>query len=171
MSWRDASRRGALAALAGAAALALSGCGFQPVHGAGGGDALDGRVRLALPDGRLGHAMRDVLERRLGLPGPGADWRLTATLDLSREGLAITSDSAITRYVLRAEAPWKLEGPEGEVLDGRARAMSAYSADGSLYASRAARRDAEARVAAELAERISTAVAARLASGGIAKAE
>lgn len=168
MSWRDPSRRAALALLA---ASALAGCGFQPLHGTGGGDSLDGRVQLALPDGRLGHAMRDVLERRFGLPGPGADWRLTARLDLSREGLAITEDSAITRYVLRAEAPWALEGPEGEALRGRARAMSAYSADGSLYASRAARRDAEARVAAELAERISTEVAARLATGGIPKAE
>lgn len=161
------SRKALLAAL-GAAALAASGCGFQPVHGGGGGDALDGQVVFSTPSGRVGHALRDALERRLGLPGAGAEWRLETSIMWEREGLAITADSATTRYVLRGEAPWVLTGPGEARIAGRALSMSAYSADGSLYASRAAARDAEARVAADLGERIATQVAAALASGRVA---
>lgn len=161
------SRKAFLAAL-GAAALALSGCGFQPVHGRGGGDALDGRVVFDTPSGRIGHALRGALERRLGLAGAGADWRLETVIEWEREGLAITSDSAITRYVLRGEAPWVLTGPGDARFAGRARSMSAYSADGSLFASRAAARDAQERVAADLGERIATQAAAALASGRVA---
>lgn len=161
------SRKALLAALAGAA-LAASGCGFKPVHGSGGGDALDGRVAVSTPAGRLGYVMREALERRLGRGGSGADWRLSARIDLAREGLAITEDSSITRYVLRAEAPWVLAGPGGARVTGTARSMSAYSADGSLYASRAAKRDAEARVAEDLGERIAAQLATALAAGKVA---
>ena len=159
------------ALLAGLGLAALSGCGFRPVHGDGGGDALRGRVALDLPPGRVGHALREALERRLGRAGPGADWTLAVTMGFDSEGVAITSDSAITRYVLRGEAPWTLTGPEGPALDGRARSMSAHSADGSLYASRAAARDAEERVAADLGERIAARIAVALASGELASGE
>lgn len=162
------SRRALLrgAALLGGGAL-VSACGFRPMHGEGStADALNRQIRFSVPPGRLGHALRESLERRFGRAGVSAPWRLEATLDLEEEGLAITQDASITRYVLRGDSAWRVIGSDGtEALSGAAQSMSAYSADGSLYNSRAARRDAERRVAEDLGERIATQIAAALAVG------
>lgn len=169
MSSRDRmipSRRALLRAAPALGALALvSACGFKPLHGAG-GDVLRGQVDYDVPVGRTGYAMRETLMRRLGQGVDGADWTLSATLVYEAEGLAITEDNAISRYVLRGISDWALTGPDGEVaLSGQAQALSAYGTDSSLFASRAGERDAELRVAQELAERIAERVAAALAAG------
>ncbi len=158
MSWSD---RRVFLALAGAA---LTGCGFQPALRAGGAAGSPrGRTKLVLPQGRLGFALREVLIERLGQPGADADHILRADLVLGEQGLAITPDSSITRFVVRGESNWRLDGPEGSgVIEGVERAQTAYSATGSLYATRAAQRDAEERVSRELGERIATRIIARL---------
>jgi LPS-assembly lipoprotein len=150
----------------GAASL-LSACGFRPVHGDGaGGDAIDGIVAINTPDGRNGFALREALERRLGRAASGAPWTLDVTLTLTQSGLAIAEDSAITRYVLRGVSDWALKGADGEIaLKGQVQSMSAYSATGSLYATRTARRAAQRRVAEDLGNRIATRLSAALADG------
>lgn len=154
-------------ALLGAAALALAACGFKPMHGDGaGGDALDGIVAVQTPEGRNGFALREALERRLGLAGPDARWQLVATLSLTESGLAITEDSSTTRYVMRGVSKWTLLDQAGEsALSGQVETMSAYSATGSLYATRSARRAAQRRVSMDLGERIATRLAAAMADG------
>lgn len=166
------SRRGVLrlaAALAAPAALAgpLAGCGFRPMLAEeAGGDRLRGRVSVDAPTGRNGYALRDALERRFGRPAGAAEWALQASLRYDSEGLAITTDSSITRYVLRGTSDWVLTGPDGQVaFQGTVESMSAYSADASLYASRSAQRDAERRVAEDLGERIALRIQAAIASG------
>jgi len=157
------TRRALLAALP----LALAACGFKPMHGTGaGGDALDGLVAVKTPEGRNGFALREALERRLGRAKGDARWQLVATLSLSESGLAITEDSSTTRYVLRGLSNWTLLDSAGESqLSGQVETMSAYSATGSLYATRAARRAAQRRVSMDLGERIATRLAAALADG------
>lgn len=156
-------RRGFLA-LAGA--LALAGCGFRPaLREEGATRELIGLVSFDLPPGRLGYAMREPLRRRLGPPGSDLQWLLVTDLALDETGLAITPDSSITRYVVRGRSRWRLEGPpDQEPLEGVAESMSAYSATGSLYATRAARRDAEERVARALGNEILVSIMAELAA-------
>ena len=162
-------RRALLCAVGGA--LLLGGCGFRPMLGEGaGGDALDGIVAIQTPEGRNGFALREALEKRLGRAGPGAPWRLTTTLALTESGTAITADASITRYVLRGESNWALSGAGSGVggeaaLSGQVQSMSAYSATGSLYATRTARRAAQRRVAEDLGQRIAIRLAAALADG------
>jgi LPS-assembly lipoprotein len=158
------SRRALLAALP---VAALSACGFKPMHGDGaGGDALDGLVAVDAPSGRNGFALREALERRLGRAGPNPRWELVASLDLNESGLAITEDSSTTRYVMRGTSSWVLRDLDGEeALSGKVESMSAYSATGSLYATRSARRDAQRRVAMDLGERIALRLAAATADG------
>lgn len=147
----------------GAAGL-LAGCGFRPALKAGTDQrGLRGTVMLSVPEGRLGFAMRETLERRFGRPGDAPTHLLTADLRIDDTGLAITPDSSITRYVIRASSRWSLTGPEGfRPIEDVSESMTAYSATASLFATRQARRDAETRAATEIGERIWTRILAEL---------
>ncbi|MFO7856994.1 MAG: LPS assembly lipoprotein LptE [Paracoccaceae bacterium] len=151
--------------LAGAALLALGGCGYRPALGRRTESrALLGRTRVVTPEGRIGFALGESLRSRLGAGGASADHRLEADLAVSESGLAITSDSAVTRFVLRGTSRWRLTGPQAgeEGLSGTAESSTAYSATASLYATRAAQRDAESRLARDIGERIATTILAQL---------
>lgn len=165
---RLAGRRGFLRlALAGAGAATLAACGFKPaLREDGGARSVNGATAMIVPDGRLGFELRTSLENRMGRVSGGPVYTLTADLTMTQTGLVITQDSDTTRYVVRGRSIWSLDGPEGfKPLAGAVEAMSAYSATGSVYATRAARRDAEARVARELGERIWVEIAASLGAG------
>ncbi len=126
-----------------------------------------GRVSIETPTDRAGYSMRQELERRLGRSNSGSDYLLVADLRLRDSGLAITEDSSITRFTLRGRSRYALTGPEGvPPISGFVDSMSAYSATGSLYATRAAKRDAEERVARDLAMRIADRVTGALNARG-----
>lgn len=155
-------RRGLLAGLG---ATALAGCGFRPALDQGApARAILGSVDVVTPDGRIGFTLGETLRARLGAGGPGAENRLDADLTITESGLAITADADVTRFVLRGESRWRFVGPAAgeEPLVGLAAGSTAYSATASLYATRAAQRDAEGRLAAEIGERIATTILARL---------
>ncbi|WP_339947075.1 LPS assembly lipoprotein LptE [uncultured Albimonas sp.] len=162
--WSPDRRALLRAGLTGGAALALSACGFRPALKAGTEQrALRNAVSLSVPEGRLGFALRETLESRLGRPGAAPAYLLTADLVMVDSGLAITQDSSITRYVITGTSRWALTGPEGfRPIEGVSEGMTAYSATASLFATRQARRDSEARVAKELGERIWTRLVAEL---------
>lgn len=163
-------RRGILRASGAAALWALAGCGYRPLYGGGESvrSILD-RTSYSLPSGRLGFAMREALGRRLGSGADGGEYTLEANLIMEDSGLAITEDSSITRFLLEGRSRYSLTGPDGFApLIGDVESVSAYSATGSLYATRTARRDAERRVASDLGVRIATAVAAQLNARGAA---
>ena len=156
---------------AGGAAALLAGCGWRPALREGGpGATLRGRVRLSAPPGRLGFALRDAVETRLGVARGGADHLLEADVAIAESGVAITEATAITRFVVRGESRWRLTGPLAgpEGLTGEARSTAGYSATESLFATRAARRDAERQVARDLGQRMATEILARVAAPGAA---
>ena len=101
-------------------------------------------------------------ERGIGEGGTPV-FRIDANVTLDERGLAITPDNATTRYNLTGRAHWSLvpTGKAAPVMSGVAESYTAYSATASVYATRVAQRDAEARLARALAERILTQIAAR----------
>lgn len=159
MSWSE--RRGFLL---GGAALLAAGCGFQPMLREGGpAAALFGKV--ALPDAvdPPSFAFRERMRRRLGDADGGARYRLESALDIVEEGVAVTQASDITRFSVSGRVRWALvdKGDDSIAASGVTTAETRYDATAGAFATRAARLDAERRLAIELAER----VAARLLSG------
>lgn len=147
-------------ALLGIGLLVLAGCGFQPLYGEGApAAAMRGRVEVAMLDGAAGFAMRERLTQRLGPPS-AATHRLETTLALERTGVALTQENVTTRYDVSGVATYRLVPLAGgpPVTAGTVRTVTGYSvpaeAASSAFASRAAGRDAEERLAVTLADRI-----------------
>jgi LPS-assembly lipoprotein len=135
-------------------ALAVAGCGFRPLHGAGTG--LRGQVVMDGPEGRNGFAFRQQMLRNLGEPAPDARYKLTVALAYDEEGVAISRQDDITRYDITATARYALvRVADGAEIDaGEVRAVSAYSTTAAPYATRIAERDTETRLATNLADRV-----------------
>ena len=157
MSWSE-RRRGLLAALAAAALLAA--CGFTPLYAPGGpAAAMGGRIEVAVIEGAPGFAMREELTGRLG-PATAPTHRLDVTLDLEQTGVALTQQDVTTRYNVTGTADYALVPLDGgpPVAGGTVRALTGYSTpetvSASAFASLAAERDAERRLAVDLADRI-----------------
>ena len=155
MSWSE--RRGVLAAL-GAAALAA--CGFTPLYAPGApAAAMTGRVEVAVIEGAPGFAMHEELTARLG-PAAAPTHRLEVALRLEQTGVALTEQDVTTRYNVTGTADYRLVPLAGgaPAAGGPVRAITGYSAPetvtSSAFASLAAQRDAERRLAVELADRI-----------------
>lgn len=156
----SSSDRRAVLALLGASALA--GC-FRPMLREDSA-ARDLRNRIALPevDGRFGYHLHQSLQDRLGKP-VDPEYRLEIRTNLESQGLAVAEDDAITRLALTAKAEWSLwrAGEDRPALEGTAISQSGYSATGSLFATRIARRDIEERLARDLGERVARSILAR----------
>ena len=155
MWWSD--RR---AVLAGLAAAALAGCGFTPLYGEGApATKMAGRVEVSIIEGEPGFTMRERLTERLG-PATAAAYRLDVTLKLTRNGVALTQQNVTTRFDVIGTAEYTLVPLAGgtPVASGSVRTITGYSAPesetASAFASRAAERDAERRLAVVLADRI-----------------
>ena len=143
-----------LVALAG---LAVTGCGFTPVYGDGGGVGSNlSRIAVTTQDDRLGYRLREQLEDALGRDGgQPAQWRLEAKAEQSRRPLGRRIDDTATRYELTVKADWTLVyiGP-GDPMTGTETVTLTYSAADQPYAAIAAQQDGEERAAAELARLI-----------------
>ena len=141
-----------LAALAG-----LAGCGYRPVLAPGGpGAGLVGRVALRDPSNRYDFAFVEALEARLGRAGVGA-YRLTYSIDVDSERVAVTQQNVTTRYNLIGEVEYRLVAADGgRVASGRVNSFVSYSASGTVIATEAARRDAEERLMRVLADSLVT---------------
>lgn len=165
-------RRGVFSGAALALAVAAAGCGFTPLYapGAPATEAL-GRVAVAQVDGEAGFALRERLVQRLGA-ADAPTHRLEVALDLERRGVAITQRNVITRFNVIGAAAYRLAplAAEGSALAGNVRAITGYSAPdsetASAFASLAARRDAELRLARLLADQIAVRLALSAAEWG-----
>ncbi|MBM3517739.1 MAG: hypothetical protein FJX56_07635 [Alphaproteobacteria bacterium] len=162
MSWSRALALGVL--------LASTGCGFRPLYGEHGA-AESARIRLEaveiapIPD-RVGQVVRNHLRDLLTPRGRTAApmFRLDVALEKTTEGLAFARDDTVTRFSLTLAAHYDLvELASGRPLvSGRTRSIAAYNVVESDYATIAAARDAEARVARAVSEEIALRLAVYL---------
>lgn len=140
------------------AGMGLSGCGFTPAYGPGGGAAaLSGRIATAAPTDKRGFDLVARLEDRLGRPQAPL-FRLDYTIRTKPLGVGITPEGAITRYTLTGSVDWRLVEAETGVerLSGRAESFTSYSTTGSTVAGLAAEQDAGLRLMRILADQIVT---------------
>ncbi len=156
MWWSD--RRRLLAA--GFGAVMLAGCGFTPLYDEGApATKMAGRVEVSIIEGEPGFAMRERLTERLG-PATAAGYRLDIKLRLTRTGVALTQKNVTTRFDVIGTAEYTLVPLAGgtPVASGSVRTITGYSAPesatASAFASRAAERDANRRLAVTLADQI-----------------
>lgn len=152
MSLPDLSRRAALLGL-----MALGGCGFSPIFGAGGtATHLQGAVTYQTPSTVAGFRLRSRFEDRLGRPN-FPRFTLAVTLDIDLDSVAISEDGDITRFTLPGTARYALRDQNGAaVAQGTVNSFTSYSATGTTVATQAAAQDAEARLAIILADLIIT---------------
>jgi len=87
------------------AALALSGCGLQPMYAGGSSSSIaQGLAAVDVPPipGRDGWLVRNALQERLGVANAGSSqatprYRLDVRLDDTLEGLGVLNDDTISR--------------------------------------------------------------------------
>lgn len=156
-----------------AAIIALSSCGFEPVQrtGVAGGqlhrDAVQ-TVYVAPIGKRIGQQVRgnllDIFSP-LGVPSRPA-YTLNVRLSSSREGLAIRKDETVTRFNFRLTADFELvdENDRRVVFKGRTQSIASYNVVDSSFATLAAEKDAQARVAREVSQEIGNRVGVFLAA-------
>lgn len=146
MSW---SRRSVLAGL-GLSGLTLAGCGFTPVYQG----RARGQVAVIAPQTPLGYALLERLEDRFGPPSAPL-YQLEVALSVDE-----ASERAAHHRSLIGQAEWTLTG--AAQASGRVRHMASYLTDDTTVSLESARRDARARLAQGLADRVMTAVWAAL---------
>jgi LPS-assembly lipoprotein len=169
MWWRSSALVTAL--IAGLAALALSGCGFQPLYGGttAGGQRLSevmAGVDITPIPGRVGQKLRNELI--FANTGGGQAAKLRFRLDIAiKESVTdqlveITGDA--TGQVYQLEATFKLvDAASGRVLlQAKAISRAPYNRFQEIFANVRARYDAENRAARTISESIKTQVAAFL---------
>ncbi len=171
MWWRSSALIAAL--FAGLAALALAGCGFQPLYGgttAGGAKLAEvmAAVDTTPIPGRVGQKLRNELIFTNTGGGYAVPTRYKLDIAIKEsvtdELVQITGDA--TGQVYQLEATFKLiNSSNGQVLlEGKAISRAAYNRFQEIFANVRARYDAEDRAARTISESIKTQVAAFLAN-------
>ena len=156
-------RRPAVLALAVSAALAIAGCGFQPLYGDLGVASNLAAIDVVAPEGRAGHLIRESLDDAFaGQPGTPAAYRMDLTVGESRIPRGLRVDNVATRYEMTLTANYTLtELATGAVVKaGTAASTVTYDSADQPYASIAAQQDSQERAAAETARRIQLELAA-----------
>ena len=146
-------------------ALALSACGFTPLYGGAGGQAMSpvdhmAAIRIApLPD-RTGQQMHNLLRDRLNPIGQPREpvYALSLRLSESRQELGIRKDETATRANLNLAVQFTLSSVQtGDPLyRGHVNAASSYNILTSPFATGFSEADARSRGLRELADAIRT---------------
>jgi LPS-assembly lipoprotein len=169
MWWRSSALFAAV--LAGLAALALAGCGFQPLYGGttAGGQRLSevmAGVEITPIPGRVGQKLRNELiftNTGGGLAAPSR-YRLEIAVKESVVDQLVQITGDATGQVYQLDATFQLIDPNnGKVLlQGKAISRAPYNRFQEIFANVRARYDAENRAARTVSESIKTQVAAFL---------
>lgn len=141
------SRRGIIAA------LLLAGCGFQPLHQQS--SLPRGSIAFTAPETVVGYRLIERLEDRLGVSN-AARYVLTTELTIKQETAVVTSGQDTERFRFVGGANWRLTESGTQVASGSVNGFTSFSASSTAVTTQAARRDAEARLAVLLADRIVT---------------
>jgi len=148
--------------LAALAALALAGCGFQPLYAERGGVAsgLSG-VAVSTGEGRpayqLGLALRDSLGSWSGDPR----YLLETRIDMRRQAQSVTIADIATRYEIEMRVEYALYDADTrvELTSGRVSGNSSYDVPADPYGAIRAEQDSEQRAAEDAARLITTELA------------
>ncbi|MCW5747393.1 MAG: hypothetical protein KIT36_14490 [Alphaproteobacteria bacterium] len=150
-------------------ALALAGCGFEPMYGERTGTPPAGSpadsgvqsdmlgTRVATIADRVGQVLRNHLVDRLNPQGEPAQpvYYLVVRLHEEKESVLTRSDEFSTATNLRLIADYDVRDPQGNILNtGYSRVVTRYNTLRSQYATIAAEDNARERAARELAEDI-----------------
>ncbi|MBM3558418.1 MAG: hypothetical protein FJX53_00660 [Alphaproteobacteria bacterium] len=163
-------RAGSILLLCVALAVA-AGCGFRPLYDGGrsGETAVNlSDVAIATIPERVGQVLRNALLDRVA-PYGEADaprWLLRVGVDEQRSSYGVQKDATSTRASLRLGARFSLvERSSGQtVLSGTSMSINSFNVLRESFATAAAETDARQRGARELAEDITTRVAAFIAA-------
>jgi LPS-assembly lipoprotein len=143
-------------------ALALTGCGLQPLYSGGSRGAVAstlGSVSVDPIEGKAGWLMRNALSDRLGATnGNGARFRLVIALDDQIEGFGVRADDTVTRERRTLRARYQLVANEtGEtVLDATAGSDAGIDVVSSEYATIAGENSALENLTQRVADQIVT---------------
>jgi LPS-assembly lipoprotein len=149
-------------------ALALCGCGLQPMYAGGGSGAVaQGLAAVEVPPipGKAGWLVRNALVDRLG-SGGSARFRLDVRLDDQLESLGLLSNDTIGRERRTLRARYQLvDLASGDILlDATAGSDAGIDVVGSEFATIAAENTALENLAQVLADRIVTRLALQVRS-------
>lgn len=148
-------------------ALALAGCGLQPMYAGGSSGAVaQGLAAVDVPpiEGKSGWLIRNALKDRLGshnVASSAARYRLDVRLDDRLESLGLLSDDTIGRERRTLRARYQLvDLASGDILlDATAGSDAGIDVVGSEYATIAAENTALENLAREVADQIVTKLA------------
>ncbi len=141
-------------------ALALGGCGFEPVLDEKNQKTnLRGKIVVDPPTDRDSFELVRRMETRFGRPSAPL-YRMTVALDVREEGLAISGSNDITRYNVLGVAAYTLSriNTAEVVSQHRIETFTAYSASQQPAATLSAERDARKRLMVSLADKITSRV-------------
>ena len=147
----------AAAAVLGLTALGVGGCGFTPLYATPGLSSGLSSIEIVAPDGRVAYLMRESLDDDLARDknAPPA-WRLTFTVDQSRDPRGLTVNDYAQRYQVGLKVAYTLTNlATGEVAHtGEVISQVSYDAANDPYAGIAARQDSQQRAASDAARKI-----------------
>lgn len=149
--WRRLLAVGALGA-----ALAISGCGFEPIHGqrSGASGAVLSSVDIGLIGDRTGQMLRNELLQQMHPRGATRTrYGLSITLKENLANLGIRKDEVATRANLTLTAGFTITELSGarRKFSGSARSVNSYNTLTSDFATLSAREDARRRAVGQLA--------------------
>ncbi len=139
-------------------AVALAGCGFEPVYGTNGSAAgLRGSILADEPTDRRSFNFVEHFEKRMGRASM-PKYTLAYTLNVSQTGLAISGSNDITRYNVIGNAAFELkDAATGQViLKDKVNSFTSYSASDQPVSTLSAEEDAEKRLMVVLGDKIVT---------------
>ena len=144
-------------------ALALAGCGFKPMYGAGTGVStrLSG-IEVRTDDGRDAYLVGVALRDRLGSwQGERALYTLETRTSLTRTSTALTIDQVASRILLGVSISYGLyDRASGDMLaQGSVTGQATYDVPIQPYAAIRAEQDSTERAANDAADRLTLALA------------
>jgi len=152
-------------------ALALAGCGLQPMYAGGGSGAvargLSG-IQVAAIDGRAGWLVRNALNDKLSASGDAIPrYRLDVRLDDQLESFGLLRDDTVGRERRSLRARYQLVdmGSGAILIDATAGSDAGIDVISSDYATVAAEQTALENLAKDVADRIVINVALQLRKG------
>ena len=161
MWWCRCSHGLVSAAAALVVALAVAGCGFEPLYGQKSVGDLESQfssVKIQTISGRVGQQVHNYLLDRINSEGRPESplYLLLVTLDVQQVRLGIEQDETATRAKVVVRAGVQLQDiATGEVLLNRsARSTNSYNIVDSAVATRSAELDAIDRAAREVSDEI-----------------